>query len=332
MKNVVALLIAAPGRLRRSDMEVLSASRRLADSLGTSLIAVIIGAADESWNADTAAYGADRIFRIDNAALGSYQAELIIEASRQACIALDAKICLLPSSTRGLEIAPVVAQKLTAAVVVDVVEVEGDSASGHVKITKPVYGGKANSVLIARQPPVLLVMRPRSVALLDRRSGVSAEVQKISVQLDVAKAKSKITTHESETGTGVRLEDARVIVSGGRGLGSREGFAMLHELAALLNGAVGASRAACDQGWVPASCQIGQTGKKVAPDLYLAIGISGASQHLVGIANAKHVVAINTDQNAPIFRTAEIGIVGDYKTLIPSLIGAVKKRKAIGAK
>ena len=206
MKNIVALLIAAPGRFRRSEMEVLSASRRLADSLETSLIAVIIGAADESWNADSAAYGADRIFRVDDAALGNYQAELMIEAGRQACIALEADICLLPSSTRGLEIAPVLAQKLTAAIVVDVVGAEGDSASGHVKITKPVYGGKANSVLIARQSPVILVMRPRSVVLLDRRSGVSAEVQKISVQLDMAKAKSKITAHENETGTGVRLE------------------------------------------------------------------------------------------------------------------------------
>lgn len=328
MKNVVALLIAMPGRLRRTEAEVLSAARRLADGLTGTLTTVILGAADDSWNADAAAYGADRVARVEHVALSNYQAELMIEAARQVCASLKADVCFLPSSTYGFEVAPVLAQKLDAAVVSDVVAAEGDAASGHIKITKPVYGGKANSVLIARQAPLVLAMRARSVAPADKKSGATAEVAKIDAQLDAALAKTKITERKTEAGSGARLEDARIIVSGGRGLGGREGFVLLNELAGLMNGAVGASRAACDQGWVPASWQIGQTGKKVAPDLYLAVGISGASQHLVGIGGAKHIVAINKDDKAPIFQAAEVGVVDDFKTFVPALIQAVKRHKA----
>lgn len=328
MKNVVALLIAVPGRLRRTEADVLSAARRLADGLTGTLTAVILGAADDSWNADAAAYGADRVARVEHVELSNYQAELMIEAARQVCASLKADVCFLPSSTYGFEVAPVLAQKLNAAVVSDVLAAEGDAASGHIKITKPVYGGKANSVLIARQAPLVLAMRARSVAPADKKSSATAEVAKLDAQLDAALAKTKITERKTEAGSGARLEDARIIVSGGRGLGGREGFVLLDELAGLMNGAVGASRAACDQGWVPASWQIGQTGKKVAPDLYLAVGISGASQHLVGIGGAKHIVAINKDDKAPIFQAAEVGVVDDFKTFIPALIQAVKRHKA----
>ena len=332
MKNVVALMIAVPGSLRRTEVEVLSAARRLADGLGGTVTAVILGAADASWNADAAACGAERVARVEHAALGSYQAELAVEAARQACVALQAEVCFVPSSTYGLELAPVLAQKLGAAMVADVTAVSGNEATGAVKITKPVYGGKANSELIAKQAPLVLAMRSRSVAPVEKKAGAAAAVTRLDVQLDAALAKSTIVERKAEAAGGARLEDARIIVSGGRGLGGREGFALLEELAGLLGGSVGASRAACDQGWVPASWQIGQTGKKVAPELYLAVGISGASQHLVGIGGAKHIVAVNKDEKAPIFQAAEAGVVEDFKTFIPALIQAVKKHKAAEGK
>jgi electron transfer flavoprotein alpha subunit len=330
MKNVVALLIAAPGGLRRTEAEVLSAGRRLADGLGGTLAAVILGTAEASWDGDAAAYGADRVLRVEHAALAEYQAELMVEAAQSACAALQAEVCLAPSTTYGLEMAPVLAQKLGAAVVTDVIAASGES--GQVKITKPVYGGKANSELIARKAPLVLVMRARSVAVLEKKAGAAADTSKLDVQLDATLAKSRIVERKQEASAGVRLEDARIIISGGRGLGGPDGFKLLEELAALLGGTVGASRAACDQGWVPASWQIGQTGKKVAPELYLAVGISGASQHLVGISGAKHIVAVNKDEKAPIFEASEAGVVEDYRTMIPALIEAVKKHRAAEGK
>lgn len=330
MKNVVALMSAVPGGLRRTEAEVLSAGRRLADGLGGTLTAVLLGPAETSCDGDAAAYGAERVVRVEHAALAEYQAEMMMEAARQACAALQAEVCLVPSSTYGLEMAPVLAQKLGAAVVTDVIRASGEA--GQVKITKPVYGGKANAELIARRAPLVLAMRARSVALLEKKTGTAAEASKLEVRLDAGLAKSRIVERKPEATGGMRLEDARVIISGGRGMGGPEGFKVLEELAGLLGGTVGASRAACDQGWVPASWQIGQTGKKVAPDLYVAVGISGASQHLVGISGAKHVVAVNKDEKAPIFEAAEAGVVEDYRTMIPALIEAVKKHRAAEGK
>lgn len=326
MKNVASLLIATQGGMRRLEMESLCAARRIADGLAGTVTAVILGKAEPSWAAEAAAWGADRVARAENAALGEYQAELLVEAAKQACVELKADVCLVPGTTYGIEMGAVLAQRLGAAIVTDVTQAAAEP--GVVKLTKPVYGGKAVSELEAREGPLVIAMRARSVALAEKKEGAQAETLSLDVKLDGNLAKSAVVERKSEDSGGARLEDARVIVSGGRGIGGPEGFKLLEELAALLGGTVGASRAACDLGWVPASWQIGQTGKKVAPDLYLAVGISGASQHLAGIAGAKQIVAVNRDEKAPIFEAAQAGVVEDYKALIPALIEAVKKQKA----
>lgn len=248
-----------------------------------------------------------------------------------------AKYVLLQDDDLGRELAARLGAKWTTGVLTDVVDIE--YAGADMLFIRPVYGGKALAKLRCNAFPAVISVRPRSH---DSLSPLCPTVE-VNVVRDVSSGPA--TNVGSEKGGTVRvtmiepvlasesirfveslhehsenhLEEALIVVSGGRGLGSQESFTKLEELAELLGGAVGASRAAVDAGWVPASYQVGQTGKKITPDLYIAIGISGATQHLAGIGNAKHVLAINTDPEAPIFKRADIGIVEDYRNVLPIL-------------
>ena len=327
MKTVLAVLIASGQKFSRTEIEVLSAARRVADELGGTLSAAILGAADASWNADCASYGAAKVYRPATERLASYQHDLYTAALQQLQSTIRADVILLPSTTYGLEIAAVFGYQIGASVTLDCIALKGDATAGTVTITKPVYGGKANSELLAKTGPAVIAMRMRSVAPLNAEKERSCEVIEVPLNFDAVVSRTKIVERRAEGTGSAKLEDARIIVSGGRGLGGPEAFADLDALAKLLGGSVGASRAACDQGWVPASLQIGQTGKKVAPELYLAIGISGASQHMVGIAGARHVVAINKDAKAPIFQTAACGVIDDFKSFLPQFVAALQAHK-----
>jgi len=321
MRNVLAIVIPA-GAFSRTEAEILSAGRRLASQFGAELTAAILGPSDDSFARESFAFGAKSVIRVEG--LAGYQSETYSIAAQQAAAAAD--VILFPSTTYGLEIAPGLGYRLGASVILDCVRLEGDS-SGNLTITKPVYGGKANSELVARHGPVVIAMRMRSVAPGEKQDGATGEIR--TIPAPTLSPRTQILEHKTEdAGSGPKLEDARIIVSGGRGLGNKENFVHLEELARILGGSVGASRAACDQGWVPATLQIGQTGKKVAPDLYLAVGISGASQHLVGIAGARHIVAINKDAKAPIFQVAALGVVDEWQALLPKLSDALKEHKA----
>jgi electron transfer flavoprotein alpha subunit len=323
MRNVLAILIPA-GAFSRTEAETITAGKSLAAQLGADLSVGIPGPSDDSFARECFAFGAKSLTRVEG--LAAYQSEAYSAAAQQIATSVAADVILFPSTTYGLEIAPGVGYRLGAAVILDCVGLIGDS-SGNLTITKPVYGGKANSELIARQGPVVIAMRMRSVAPGEKQDGATGEIN--TIPAPALSPRTQILEHTTEdTGSGPKLEDARVIISGGRGLGNKENFVHLEELARLLGGSVGASRAACDQGWVPATLQIGQTGKKVAPDLYLAVGISGASQHLVGIAGARHIVAINKDAKAPIFQVAALGVVDEWQALLPKLVVALTEHKA----
>lgn len=327
MKNVLAVLIPNGSNFTRTEIEVLSAAKRIADELGGTMAATILGSVDDSWNQSCARYGASTVYRAPSEALPSYQNDLYTGALLQIQAVAQADLVLLPSTTYGMEIVPVLAYRIGASATMDCIGLKGE-ADGSVTITKPVYGGKANSELVAKSGPVVIAMRMRSVVPATPASDSPANVVEVPLSLDASKARTKIIERLSEDTGAAKLEDARVIVSGGRGLGGPEAFADLTALAGILGGTIGASRAACDQGWVPASLQIGQTGKKVAPDLYLAIGISGASQHMVGIAGARHIVAINKDAKAPIFQMAACGVVDDFKSFLPQFTAALREYKA----
>jgi electron transfer flavoprotein alpha subunit len=328
MKKILAVLIPTGSNFARTEIEVLSAARRLCDELDGTVSAVILGAAIADWNRECASYGAQTLYLPRTELLAAYQHDIFTAALQQLQAIAAADVILLPSTTYGLEIAPVFGYKIGASVTLDCIALQGDASSGTVTITKPVYGGKANSVLVAKSAPVVVAMRMRSVAPLNPEPERSCEVVEVPLNLDGGMARTKIVERRSEASGGAKLEDARVIVSGGRGLGGPEAFADLNALAAMLGGSVGASRAACDQGWVPASLQIGQTGKKVAPELYVAVGISGASQHMVGIAGARHIVAINKDAKAPIFQMAACGVVDDFRSFLPQFVAALKEYQA----
>jgi electron transfer flavoprotein alpha subunit len=252
--------------------------------------------------------GSVRAIRVED-----YQPEETLAALAEACKGADA--ILLSNDTYSQELAPRLAHRLGGSCAGDGVDVQ--LVDGRLRVTRQVYGGKAQAVIALKRTPGVAWLRARSFA--PGNAGVPPAGPPASGRRDAGAPKTRIierTASQSET----KLEDARVIVSGGRGIGGPEGFAQeLQPLAQLLGAQMAASRAACDAGWVPPTWQVGQTGKKVAPDLYLAIGITGASQHMAGISDAKQIAAINIDRDAPIFKHCRFGIVEDYRKVVPLL-------------
>jgi electron transfer flavoprotein alpha subunit len=331
MKKILVILLAkgpAPGR---TEGELLTAGRHLAAGLSGQVEAAVFGIggpAADAWAQHALAHGAARVLEANSPQLEAYQPDLLAAAAEAVFRSAPADVILFPGTTPGLEIAPLFAHKISAAVVVDSTELLAED--GAVRISKPVYGGKAVAGLTARQGPLVVAMRLHAVAPEEPQAASQGQRVQVPFTLDAAIARSQLLERQEEAGGADRLEEARIIVSGGRGMGAKENFSFLEDLARELGAALGASRAACDLGWVPASWQIGQTGKKVAPDLYLAVGISGASQHMVGVGGARHIVAVNKDPKAPIFQLAELGVVEDYRTFIPALTEALKQRKRSG--
>ena len=248
---------------------------------------------------------------------GDYQPESVLSALVDACRGADA--VLLANDTYSQEVAPRLAHRLGGACVGDGVALQ--IVDGRVRVTRQVYGGKANAVIELRRSPAVVWVRARSFPAV----AITGSFAVSAAQDDRTRI---VERHNANTGE-AKLEDARVIVSGGRGIGGPEGFREeLEPLAKLLGAQMAASRAACDAGWVPPTWQVGQTGKKVAPELYLAVAITGASQHMAGISEARNIVAINIDPDAPIFKHARFGIVEDYKKVVPLLRQKLEAMKA----
>ncbi len=314
MGDVVCYLPARAG-FDRSAQGVLGAGRRLADSMGGKLRAVILGPADEALTRG-AAMLAETVGIADHAMLAEYHPETYLSALATICRPLQPRAVLLGNDTYGQEIAARLAHRLGGSAAGDAVDITvvGDQ----LRVTRGVYGGKATAVIALARSPGVVWLRARAMATAESGGRAAGEVQKIELDLK-ADERVKVLSRHVEAKEGVKLEDAQLIVSGGRGLGGPEPFKQLQALAAVMGAQMAASRAACDAGWVPPSWQVGQTGKKVAPQLYLAIAISGASQHIMGIADAKVIAAINRDPDAPIFKHCRFGLVEDYQKVIGPL-------------
>ncbi|MBI3949831.1 MAG: electron transfer flavoprotein subunit alpha/FixB family protein [Acidobacteria bacterium] len=326
MQKVQAIVIAS-GTIGRSEYEAIGAAKRLADRLGGESMIVIVGPNARGMAHDAKSSGVGKIFIAEHPLLAEYSADIYLAATEQAFRAAQSDVLIFPGHTVGLELAPRLAYRINSAIVTDCTNLQA-LQGGAVQITKPVYGGKAETLLIAKEPPVAICLRSRSFDPYEPVAASNTEMIPVELALAPSLQRTRVVERIVEESGESKLDDARIIVSGGRGIGGPENFRLLEELAQLLNGATGASRAACDAGWVPTSWQIGQTGKKVAPELYIAVGISGASQHMVGISGAKKIVAINKDAKAPIFKAADIGIVDEYQKVIPALIERLKKRQA----
>ena len=314
MSNIVITLFSAAG-YDRAAQGVAGAGRRLADSLGGKLHAIVIGAHNPMLNTSLAAV-ADAVVSADQAELAEYQPEACLAALTELCKQISPDAVLLSNDTYSQELAPRLAHRLGGSAVGDGVTLAAEG--GAILVKRSVYGGKAVATVQLKRSPAVVWLRARAFDVPASASGSVTTVAAAAVNVP-ADAPTKIVERKSEATGEARLEDARVIVSGGRGLGGPEGFDGLRELAAMLGGMTAASRAACDSGWCPPTWQVGQTGKKVAPGLYLAVAIRGASQHLAGMSDSKAVAAINIDPDAPIFKYCSFGIVEDYKKVVPLL-------------
>jgi electron transfer flavoprotein alpha subunit len=321
--------------------EAVGAARTLADQLGRSVVAVVLGSRVEKLAKSAIEHGADSAQVVENPALEEFRAEPFADALSN--IASGASLIIMPTSGRTRELAAMAAVDLQAGVAPDVIAVEIKDGSVHA--TRPIYAGKLfTRIIAAGGRPLILTLRSRAFPKPEPDQTRSGEVAKVEVELKPTQ--SEVLGY-SESESGVSLTDAAVIVSGGRGVSNnpglaapaeitdekeqeiwraRQGFEMLEELARTLGGAVGASRAAVDAGYIPYVYQVGQTGKVVSPDLYIACGISGAIQHLAGMRTAKTIVAINKDPDAPIFKLARFGVVGDLHKIVPALNQALKDR------
>jgi electron transfer flavoprotein alpha subunit len=312
--DVVSILPTKSG-FDRAAQGVLGAGRRLADSLSGRLRAVLIGAADPALSSQAAA-AADTVVIIDNPLVAEYHPELWLTALATTCQMLAPGAVLLGNDTYSQELAPRLAHRLGGSAAGDAVDVS--AAGGKIRVTRGVYGGKAVAVIELGKSPAVVWVRARAMAPAETAGRTAGEIQTLSLDL-AADDRVKVVSRHAEAREGVRLEDARLIVSGGRGLGGPEPFKQLEALAGAIGAQMAASRAACDAGWVPPGWQVGQTGKKVAPELYLAIAISGASQHIMGIADSKVICAINRDPDAPIFKHCAFGLVEDYQKVVGPL-------------
>jgi len=323
MAGILVLAEHNSGELIGLSTEMLGAARRLAGQLGEKVIALSLGTNAGQAAKSAISYGADSALTIENSALDEYTGDAWAAALQAASSEASPSVVLIGQTMVGRDLAPRFAVRAGTAVAMDCIDLSVDG--GRLVMTRPVFGGNAHAAYTSKTTPAVATVRMKSQEPLEADASRSGEVKALSVQVS---SRAKIVGREEVKAEGIRLEDAKVVVSGGRGLGGPEGFEPLNDLAKVLGGAVGASRAVVDLGWVPVSIQVGLTGKVVTPDLYIAVGISGASQHLAGITGVKNIVGINKDKDADIFKVSRYGAVADWKPFLIAFIEECRRLKA----
>jgi len=324
-KGVMVFCEATEGKLAAIATELLGCGRKLADDLGQELSAVLVGSGISGLAQEAIAFGADKAYVVDDTLLQDYQTDSYVSVMEKVVKQAIPQILLLGQTSIGRDLAPRLAFRLNTAASMGCLELAIDPESKLLLQTKPVYGGNAQAVFVCESYPQIATVRAKAMAPLERDESRKGEVITIDAGLDPSAIRAKVLEKVAEKVEGIRLEDAEVVVSGGRGIGSAEGFEQLEELARMLKGAVGATRPPCDNEWVPAGAQIGLTGKIIAPELYIAVALSGSSQHMSGCSGSKTIVAINKDPEANIFREARFGVVGDWKKALPALTDKIKE-------
>ena len=324
MPGIFAFAETRDGEIRKVSQEVVTAARKLADALGSEVHAVVLGGSGIGGAAaELGRVGADKVFVGEAEAFGTYSAEGYTTVIANFIQQHGCDAALFPATSMGKDLAPRVAARLGVGYASDCTAL--DVQGGDIVATRPEYAGKLNAQVSATGKPAVLSLRPN--VFLPGDNAKAGEVQTLDVSLDTADFGAIV--REIKAGAAEKLDvgEAPIIVSGGRGLGSPENFKLLDDLASAFGGkcAVGASRAVVDAGWRPHAEQVGQTGKTVSPTLYFAIGISGAIQHLAGMRSSRFIVAINKDPEAPIFKVADYGIVGDLNQIVPRLTEEIRK-------
>jgi electron transfer flavoprotein alpha subunit len=322
-KGVLILAEAAGDRLSPMTAELLGCGRKLADDLKENLYAAFLGNGITNLAQSAISLGADRAYTVDDISLKNYSNCLFVQSMESIAKQLMPRIILLGHTSIGCDLAPSLAFRLETIATTDCIELVVDPETKKLLQTRPIYGGNALATFTGDCYPQIATIRAKVYPAAEPDSSRHSKVIAIDVKLEPPVA--RVVERVSRVAEGVRLEDAAVVVAGGRGIGSADGFKQLEELAVLLNGAVGATRPPCDNGWIAGSAQIGLTGRIIAPELYLAVGISGSSQHISGCASAKNIVAINKDPEANIFKVAHYGIVGDWKKVLPAFTARIRE-------
>jgi len=327
-KDVWVFCEQKKGVIQPVSFELLGEGAKLAGKLGVKLCAVMLGSGIEPGIEELSARGADKIYLVDHPALGAYQDDPYTKVLVQLIEEYAPEILLCGATTIGRSLVSRVAVKINAGLTADCTELDIDERERLLLQTRPAFGGNIMATIITpNHRPQMATVRHKVMKEAGTRGTHTAEVIRKNYPETVMVSRTKLLGVIAEIEETVNLTEADIVVAGGRGMGRPENFAMIKELAGVLNGAVGASRSAVDSDWIPYSHQIGQTGKTVCPKLYIACGISGQIQHLIGMQSSKVIVAINKDPDAPIFKSATYGIVGDALEIVPALIKEFKRVK-----
>ena len=309
------------GNFNKNSLGALSEAAKLAGELGTEAAAVVVGDVADDAAAGLGAYGVKKVYRAKEAPEGL--AQPIVDVMAKVMQDNDFSYALFGGGLLGFEIGAGLTARLNAGVTMEVTQV--NVQDGKLVAERPILqDSQIADVGYVEEPGIII---GRLNAFDENETGGTAEVEDVQVELSDWSTKAKMVTRGEQRGADVNIEDANILVGGGRGLGKKENFELAEQLAESMGGAVAATRAVVDAGWYPYAAQIGQTGKTVAPNLYLALGISGAIQHKVGMQNSENILAINKDQNAPIFEFSDLGVVGDLHKIVPKLTEAIKAKK-----
>jgi electron transfer flavoprotein alpha subunit len=325
-KGVLVCGEIAEGDLAPITIELLGIGRKLADQLGEDLSTLLMGSQTGGLGQEAIAYGADNVYVAEDSLLDHYNSDAYTQVAADHCRKVPPSIVLLGHTDVGCDLAPRLNGRLGGGLAMDCLALSIDPVTKFLVSTRPVFGGNAHATVISKAArPQMATIRAKTVPPAERNDSRQGEVIPVEGKIDPSTLKVKVIDRIKEEVEGIKLEDAEVVVSGGRGIGGAQNFGMLRELAYVLGGAVGATRPACDEGWVPARLQVGQSGKVVSPRLYIAVGLSGAMAHIAGCLGSKVIVAINKDREANIFNVAHFGIVADYEEVLPALTAKLKE-------
>jgi electron transfer flavoprotein alpha subunit len=328
MKGILICGESARGKITSVSDELITTGRRLGSVSDRPLEFLLFGESCGDTAENAARLGVDRVLTVQGADYSALNPERLVAILTDVCERINPMVILFGQTDLGRDVAPRLAAKLGAGVCLDCVGLDLEKASKTYFLTKPVYGSNAIAQWAALDHrPLVVTMRPRSEKPAEPELSKIGMIESIPVEIDETKLKSQLVETIHQEDKGIKLEEAKAIVAGGGGIGGNEGFGLIQELADILGAAVGITRVPSDENWMPKSLEIGQTGHMVSPSLYIAVGISGAPQHMAGCSGSKKIVAINKDPQAPIFDRADLGIVGDYREVLPALIKKIKALK-----
>jgi electron transfer flavoprotein alpha subunit len=325
-KGVLVYGELTDGKLASITTELLGCGRKLADDLKEDLSCLLASDAVGQAPKEAIAFGADKVYVVEDPALKQYQADCHMQVAEKLVKDVSPRAVLMGQTSIGRDLAPRLAFRLEVGLATDCLDLSIDPETKLLLQTRPVYGGNAQAIFTSESVPQVITVRPKAMSPIERDDSRKGETIPTKVEIDMSKVRTTIVETVKEEVVGIKLEDAPVIVSGGRGIGGPEPFkTSLKELADLLHGAVGSSRPPADNGWMPEAMHIGLTGKIVAPEIYIAVAISGASQHIAGCSGSKNIIAINKDPEANIFKEATFGVVGRYEEVLPAFSNKLKE-------